>query len=179
MTPTTTTGIDINNWCIDIRSYEKHELLPKFKELLNKLVKGGFRYTWNYYGLINGLADGWLTLTPPQLIPIEQACHILEFGKAINIHENEFSLSDGKQSITNPNSIVFLQYPDERTPKHVPYSNNKIPLSEFCRQVELNKAVWAEWEKKDIGIDDKQGSYKDLTFNFCEECGDVTNVDLS
>jgi len=35
------------------------------------------------------------------------------------------------------------------------------------------------WEKKDISIDDKQGSYKDLTFNFCEECGNVTDVDLS
>lgn len=35
------------------------------------------------------------------------------------------------------------------------------------------------WEKKEIGIDDKQGSYKDLTFYFCEECGNVTNVDLS
>jgi len=35
------------------------------------------------------------------------------------------------------------------------------------------------WEKKSIGIDDKQGSYKDLTFDFCEECSNVTNVDLS
>jgi hypothetical protein len=35
------------------------------------------------------------------------------------------------------------------------------------------------WEKKSIGIDDEQGSYLDLTFNFCEECGNVTNVDLS
>jgi hypothetical protein len=35
------------------------------------------------------------------------------------------------------------------------------------------------WEKKSIGIDDKQGSYKDLTFDFCEECGDVTNFDFS
>ena len=35
------------------------------------------------------------------------------------------------------------------------------------------------WEKKEISIDDKQGSYKDLTFDFCEECGNVTNVDLS
>jgi len=35
------------------------------------------------------------------------------------------------------------------------------------------------WEKKSIDIDDKQGSYKDLTFDFCEECGNVTNVDLS
>ena len=36
-----------------------------------------------------------------------------------------------------------------------------------------------KWEKKEISIDDKQGSYKDLTFNFCEECGDVTNVEFS
>lgn len=35
------------------------------------------------------------------------------------------------------------------------------------------------WEKKEISIDDKQGSYKDLTFNFCEECGNVTDVDFS
>ena len=35
------------------------------------------------------------------------------------------------------------------------------------------------WEKKSIGIDDKQGSYLDLTFDFCEECGHVENVDLS
>lgn len=35
------------------------------------------------------------------------------------------------------------------------------------------------WEKKEISIDDKQGSYKVLTFDFCEECGNVTNVDLS
>lgn len=35
------------------------------------------------------------------------------------------------------------------------------------------------WEKKTIGIDDKQGSYKYLTFYFCEECGNVTNVDIS
>ena len=35
------------------------------------------------------------------------------------------------------------------------------------------------WEKKEISIDDKNGSYKDLTFDFCQECGNVTNVDLS
>jgi hypothetical protein len=35
------------------------------------------------------------------------------------------------------------------------------------------------WDKHCIGIDDKQGSYKDLSFQFCEECGDVTNVDFS
>ena len=36
-----------------------------------------------------------------------------------------------------------------------------------------------KWEKKEISIDDKNGSYKDLTFNFCEECGNVTDVDFS
>jgi transcription elongation factor Elf1 len=35
------------------------------------------------------------------------------------------------------------------------------------------------WGKKSIGIDDKQGSYLDLTFDFCEECGHVENVDFS
>jgi hypothetical protein len=35
------------------------------------------------------------------------------------------------------------------------------------------------WDKHCIGIDDKQGSYKDLSFQFCEECGDVTDVDFS
>jgi DNA-directed RNA polymerase subunit M/transcription elongation factor TFIIS len=35
------------------------------------------------------------------------------------------------------------------------------------------------WEKKEISINDKYGSYKDLSFYFCEECGDVTNVEFS
>ena len=35
------------------------------------------------------------------------------------------------------------------------------------------------WEKMQISIDDKQRSCKDLTFDFCVECGSVTNVDLS
>jgi len=34
------------------------------------------------------------------------------------------------------------------------------------------------YDKKQISIDDKQGSCKDLTFDFCEECGNVTNVDF-
>lgn len=32
------------------------------------------------------------------------------------------------------------------------------------------------WEKKEISIDDKHGSYKDLTFDFCENCGQTFNV---
>lgn len=35
------------------------------------------------------------------------------------------------------------------------------------------------WDKHCICIDDKKGSYKDLSFQFCEECGDVSNVDFS
>lgn len=35
------------------------------------------------------------------------------------------------------------------------------------------------WEKHKININDKQGSYKDLTFDICEECGNVTNMDFS
>ena len=31
------------------------------------------------------------------------------------------------------------------------------------------------WDKKEIVIKDKNRSYKDLSFNFCKECGDVTN----
>ncbi len=61
--------------------------------------------------------------------------------------------------------------------------SNEAPNPPLCKGAVICSACGAEnsirWEKKDIGIDDKQGSYKDLTFNFCEECGDVTNVDLS
>ena len=35
------------------------------------------------------------------------------------------------------------------------------------------------WDKKEISIDDKHGSYKEITFDFCQECGNVTNVELS
>ena len=56
-------------------------------------------------------------------------------------------------------------------------------LSKSCLSDVICSACGAvnsiRWEKKSIGIDDKQGSYKDLTFDFCDECGNVTNVDLS
>ena len=35
------------------------------------------------------------------------------------------------------------------------------------------------WDKREIGIDDKHGSYLDLTFRYCDQCGNVTDVDLS
>lgn len=35
------------------------------------------------------------------------------------------------------------------------------------------------WEKKEISIDDKNGSYKDLTFDFCENCGKTFNEEFS
>jgi hypothetical protein len=34
------------------------------------------------------------------------------------------------------------------------------------------------WDKRTIDIEDKQGSYKDLSFNYCNECGNVTNVEF-
>lgn len=34
------------------------------------------------------------------------------------------------------------------------------------------------YEHKEIMINDKHGTCKDLTFNYCEECGDVTNVNF-
>ena len=34
-------------------------------------------------------------------------------------------------------------------------------------------------EKQEVYVDDKRGTSKDLTFDFCEECGHTTNVDLS
>ena len=51
----------------------------------------------------------------------------------------------------------------------------KLPV--ICSACGAENSI--RWEKKEISIDDKQGSYKDLTFDFCEECGNVTNVDLS
>ena len=56
-------------------------------------------------------------------------------------------------------------------------------LQQSCITAVICSACGAEnsikWEKKEISIDDKHGSYKDLTFNFCEECGNVTDVDFS
>jgi len=56
-------------------------------------------------------------------------------------------------------------------------------LQQSCITAVICSACGAEnsikWEKKEISIDDKHGSYKDLTFNFCEECGYVTNVEFS
>jgi len=61
--------------------------------------------------------------------------------------------------------------------------NNSEQNPQSCQADVICSACGAvnsiRWEKKEIGIDDKQGSYKDLTFDFCEECGNVTNVDLS
>lgn len=34
-------------------------------------------------------------------------------------------------------------------------------------------------DRREVGLDDKNGSWLRLTFDFCQECGDVKNVDLS
>jgi len=60
---------------------------------------------------------------------------------------------------------------------------NEPQNQQSCKNAVICSACGYEnsikWEKKEISIDDKHGSYKDLTFNFCEECGDVTNVEFS
>lgn len=62
-------------------------------------------------------------------------------------------------------------------------TNEELNLKGIAAGAVICSACGAEnsirWENKEISIDDKQGSYKDLTFDFCEECGNVTNVDLS
>ena len=62
-------------------------------------------------------------------------------------------------------------------------TDKNTPIPQSCKTAVICSDCGAEnsikWEKKSIEIDDKQGSYKDLTFYFCEECGNVTNVDLS
>jgi transcription elongation factor Elf1 len=72
--------------------------------------------------------------------------------------------------------------------KQVEIMNIEKSLQESTKQaltipVVVCSACGAEnsirWDKHFIGIDDKQGSYKDLSFQFCEECGDTTNVDFS
>ena len=35
------------------------------------------------------------------------------------------------------------------------------------------------WDSKPIELNDKIGRVKDLTFDFCEECGHVENIELS
>ena len=32
-----------------------------------------------------------------------------------------------------------------------------------------------QWNKIEISIGDKQGSYRDLNFNFCDNCGETFN----
>lgn len=54
---------------------------------------------------------------------------------------------------------------------------HEINLSTICSICGAENSI--RFEKKTIEINDKFGSYKDLTFYFCEDCGNVTNVDLS
>lgn len=55
--------------------------------------------------------------------------------------------------------------------------NKSKITSDKCCNCGAEKSI--QWDKHSIGINDKQGSYRDLTFDFCEECGDITNVDFS
>lgn len=46
-----------------------------------------------------------------------------------------------------------------------------------CKNCGVEDSI--RWDKHTIGIDDEQGSYKDLSFQFCEKCGDVINVEFT
>ncbi len=46
-----------------------------------------------------------------------------------------------------------------------------------CNICNTNNSI--RYDKKEISIDDKKGSYKTLTLHFCEECGDIKDFDLS
>ena len=35
-----------------------------------------------------------------------------------------------------------------------------------------------QWNRIEISIGDKKGSYKDLSYNFCDNCGEVTNEEI-
>ena len=35
-----------------------------------------------------------------------------------------------------------------------------------------------KWNKVEISVGDKNGTYFDISFNFCDECGKVTNIEL-
>jgi len=43
---------------------------------------------------------------------------------------------------------------------------------------ECNSEKELIYEKKSISIGDKQGTYKDLTYYFCDDCGEVINVEF-
>lgn len=66
-----------------------------------------------------------------------------------------------------------MEHENLNTPQTPPLQQTAV----ICSACGAENSI--RWEKKTIGIDDKQGSYLDLTFDFCEECANVTNVDLS
>lgn len=54
--------------------------------------------------------------------------------------------------------------------------NTTLSSDKTCKVCGAENSI--KWDKKQVSIDDTHGSWKDLTFNFCEECGDTTNVEL-
>jgi len=50
-------------------------------------------------------------------------------------------------------------------------------MEKDCKKCGAENSI--RWDKQTIAIDDKHGSYLDLSFYFCEECGNVENVELS
>jgi hypothetical protein len=62
----------------------------------------------------------------------------------------------------------------------MPKKNETKPLKQpavICSACGAEDSI--HWDKKEIRIDDKLGSYLDLRFRYCDQCGNVTDVDLS
>jgi DNA-directed RNA polymerase subunit M/transcription elongation factor TFIIS len=61
-----------------------------------------------------------------------------------------------------------------------PIEAQKQPLNKdavICSSCSAENSI--HWDKREISIDDKHGSYLDLTFRYCDQCGNVTAVSLS
>ena len=54
-------------------------------------------------------------------------------------------------------------------PEFINIFNGKEEEKKCCDNPDI------QWNKIEISIGDKQGSYKDLNFNFCDNCGETFN----
>ena len=85
----------------------------------------------------------------------------LQFVPKSEFQENEKWFVD--KSSWNKTEISFQQFKEMM--KNV---ENKC-----CDNPEIR------WNKVEINVGDKQGSYKDLSFDFCDNCGEVFNEELN
>ena len=80
------------------------------------------------------------------------------------------------------NLLSFSPHCNGWNPFREVYSKQELTYPEFIKLFEggegENKCCDnpdIQWNKIEINIGDKQGSYKDLNFNFCDNCGETFN----